>query len=223
MNRRDFVKVVGLGAVTLYLSGCTSAAIDSPKNEVSAQSSVSGGNQMKIVVINSSPHSEEQSTSRYLAQRFVEGAKSRGHEIFVFDAANEETHPCRGCDTCGMDGDCIFNDAIQTKLMPKMLEADLLVLVTPLYYFGMSAQLKTVVDRFYSRTTRLNNKKSLLLATAWNSADWTMQALDNHYETLVRYMNWNSVGKVLATGSGTRSMVERSEFGDAAYKIGASL
>ena len=223
MNRRDFIKVVSLGTVTLYLSGCGTAAIDSPKNEVSAQSSVSGGNQMKIVVINSSPHSEEQSTSRYLAQRFVEGAKSRGHEIFVFDAANEETHPCRGCDTCGMDGDCIFNDAIQTKLMPKMLEADLLVLVTPLYYFGMSAQLKTVVDRFYSRTTRLNNKKSLLLATAWNSADWTMEALDNHYETLVRYMNWNSVGKVLATGSGTRSMVENSEFGDAAYKIGASL
>ena len=178
---------------------------------------------MKIVVINSSPHSEEQSTSRYLAQRFVDGAKSRGHEIFIFDAANEDTHPCRGCDTCGMDGDCIFNDAIQTKLMPKMLEADLLVLVTPLYYYGMSAQLKTVVDRFYSRTTRLNNKKSLLLATAWNSADWTMEALDNHYETLVRYMNWQSVGKVLATGSGTRSMVERSEFGDAAYKIGANL
>ena len=222
MNRRDFIKVVSLGTITLYLSGCTTAAIDSPKNEVSVQV-VSGGNQMKIVVINSSPHSEEQSTSRYLAQRFVEGAKSRGHEIFTFDAANEETHPCRGCDTCGMDGDCIFNDAIQTKLMPKMLEADLLVLVTPLYYFGMSAQLKTVVDRFYSRTTRLNNKKSLLLATAWNSADWTMEALDNHYETLVRYMNWNSVGKVLATGSGTRSMVERSEFGDAAYKIGASL
>ena len=70
---------------------------------------------MKIVVINSSPHSEDQSTSRYLAQRFVDGAKSGGHEIFVFDAANEETHPCRGCDTCGMDGDCIFNDAIQTK------------------------------------------------------------------------------------------------------------
>lgn len=222
MNRRDFIKVVGLGTVTLYLSGCGTAATNSTGNEVSAQK-ISGGNKMKIVVINSSPHSEEQSTSRYLAQRFVDGAKSAGHEIFIFDAANEETHPCRGCDTCGMDGDCIFNDAIQTKLMPQMLAADLLVLVTPLYYFGMSAQLKTVVDRFYSRTTRLSGKKSLLLATAWNSADWTMEALDNHYETLVRYMSWQSVGKVLATGSGTRSMVERSEFGDAAYKIGASL
>ena len=104
------------------------AAIDDSKkeSEAAAQSRASGGDVMKIVVINSSPHSEAQSTSRYLAQRFVDGAKSAGHEIFIFDAAHEETHPCQGCDHCGMDGDCVFNDTIQTKLMPKMLEADLL-------------------------------------------------------------------------------------------------
>ena len=178
---------------------------------------------MKIVVINSSPHSKKQSTSRYLAQKFIEGAQSKGHEIFTFDAANEETHPCRGCDRCGMDGPCIFDDAIENKLMPKMLEADLLVLVTPLYYFGMSAQLKIVVDRFYSRTGRLNGKKSLILATAWNTADWTMTALINHYETLVKYMHWQNIGMVMATGCGYRSAVESSEFGEQAYKIGANL
>lgn len=227
MNRRKFLKVVGLGAITLYLSGCGLAATenknDTNKNEASAQGTLSGGKNMKIVVINSSPHSENQSTSRYLSQKFVEGARSAGHEIFIFDAANEETNPCQGCDHCGMDGDCIFNDAIQTKLMPKMLEADLLVLVTPLYYFGMSAQLKTVVDRFYSRTTKLNGKKSMIMATAWNSADWTMEALKNHYETLVRYMQWQDVGQVWAVGCGYRSAVENSEFGDAAFKIGAAL
>ena len=225
MNRRNFIKVVGLGAITFYLSGCGTAAIDDSKkeSEASAQSRASGGKSMKIVVINSSPHSETQSTSRYLAQRFVDGAKSAGHEIFIFDAAHEETHPCQGCDHCGMDGDCIFNDAIQTKLMPEMFKADLLVLVTPLYYYGMSAQLKIIVDRFYSRTTRLNGKKSMIMATAWNSADWTMEALKTHYETLVRYMSWQDVGQVWAIGCGTRSMVERSEFGDAAYKIGAAL
>ncbi len=178
---------------------------------------------MKIVVINSSPHSETQSTSRYLAQKFIEGAKSAGHEIFTFDAANEETHPCRGCDTCGMDGPCIFDDAIENKLMPKMLEADLLVLVTPLYYFGMSAQLKTIVDRFYSRTERLHRKKSLLLATAWNTADWTMTALQTHYETLVKYMQWENIGAVYGVGCGYRSAVESSKFADDSYKIGASL
>ena len=224
MNRRKFIKVVGFGAMAIYLSGCGLSAIkNKDEKEVSANESVSGGEKMKIVVINSSPHSEEQSTSRYLAKKFVDGAKSAGHEIFVFDAANEKTNPCRGCDQCGMDGACIFDDAIEEKLMPQMLKADLLVLVTPLYYFGMSAQLKTVVDRFYSRTTKLGGKKSMIISTAWNTADWTMEALKSHYETLVRYMSWQDVGQVWATGCGSRPMVERSEFGDTAFKIGAAL
>lgn len=222
MNRRNFLKVFSAGIATFFLSGCGLAAVTDEKN-VLAKENVSGGKSMKIVVINSSPHTEENSTSRYLAQKFIEGAKSAGHEIFTFDAANEETHPCKGCNHCGMDGECIFKDAIENKLMPQMLEADLLVLVTPLYYFGMSAQLKIIVDRFYSRTTKLNGKKSIFMATAWNTADWTMEALQNHYETLVRYMNWEDVGQVWAVGCGYRSAVENSEFGDAAYKIGANL
>ena len=222
MNRRDFFKVVGLGAATLFLSGCGLSAAADEKNSPE-QKNISGGQKMKIVVINSSPHDEGQSTSRFLAQKFIEGAKSAGHEIFTFDAANEETNPCQGCDHCGMDGDCIFDDAISKKLMPKMLEADLLVFVTPLYYYGMSAQLKTIVDRFYSRTTKLNGKKTVFMATAWNSADWTFTALKAHYETLVRYMNWKDCGQVWAIGCGYRSAVENSEFGDAAFKIGANL
>lgn len=178
---------------------------------------------MKIVVINSSPHPQNESTSIYLSEQFTAGAKSAGHEVFTFDAANEETHPCRGCDKCHMDGPCIYQDAIEKVLMPKMLEADMLVLVTPLYYYSMSAQLKTVVDRFYSRTERLHRKKSLLIATAYNSADWTMTALVAHYDTLVRYMEWQDMGAVLGVGCGSRSLAERSQFGPQAYKIGASL
>lgn len=225
MDRRSFVKLICAGTMTLFLSGCGIAAVDDKNNsdnKVLAQN-VSEGNKMKIVVINSSPHADRESTSKYLSQKFSEGAKSVGHEIFTFDAAREDTNPCQGCDHCGMDGDCIFKDSIATKLMPKMLEADLLVLVTPLYYYGMSTQLKTVVDRFYSRTGRLHGKKSMILATAWNTADWTFTALKAHYETLVRYMEWQDVGQIWAIGCGYRSAVENSEFGDAAFKIGSSL
>jgi multimeric flavodoxin WrbA len=226
MNRREFLKVTGMGAMTLFLAGCGLSGLGgegTKANAVPEKGSVSGGKNMKIVVINSSPHPKNESTSIYLADRFTAGAQSAGHEVFTFDAANEDTHPCRGCDKCGMDGPCIFSDAIETSLMPKMLEADLIVLVTPLYYFGMSAQLKTIVDRFYSRTGRLHGKKSIMLATAYNSADWTMEALANHYETLVRYMEWQDVGQVWATGCGARSLVEKSSFADMAYKIGANL
>lgn len=228
MNRRDFLKISGTGAMTLLLSGCGLSALlgteaGKASSKVPEKGSVSGGKKMKIIVINSSPHPRNESTSIYLADRFTKGALSAGHEVFTFDAANADVHPCRGCDRCHMDGPCVFKDDIENILMPKMLEADLLALVTPLYYYGMSAQLKTIVDRFYSRTGRLHGKRSILMSTAYNSADWTFEALAAHYNTLVRYMEWQDAGQIWGVGCGSRSLVEASEFGNMAEKIGASL
>ena len=78
--------------MSFFLSGCGLIAAADEKNLT--KKNISGGKQMKIVVINSSPHSEKESTSKFLAQKFVEGAKSKGHEIFIFDAANEKINPC---------------------------------------------------------------------------------------------------------------------------------
>ena len=78
MDRRDFLKVFGLGTMTLFLSGCGLSVLANEENPATEKAStggkVSGGRKVKIVVINSSPHSEEESTSRYLSQKFVEGA-----------------------------------------------------------------------------------------------------------------------------------------------------
>ena len=135
---------------------------------------------MKIAVISASPH--KNGTSALLADRFIAGAEEAGHSVFRFNAAFEDIHPCMACDACGMNGPCVQKDAIETKLMPRMLEADLLTLVTPLYYYGMSSQLKMVIDRFYSRTESLHRKKSLFMVTSWNSADWTMTAIAEYYK-----------------------------------------
>lgn len=88
---------------------------------------------------------------------------------------------------------------------------------------GLSVQLKTIVDRFYSRTGKLYGKKSILIATAYNRDDWTMAALVDHYDTLVRYMEWQDAGKVLGIGCGSRSLVEHSEFGDMAETMERNL
>lgn len=178
---------------------------------------------MKIVVITSSPRSKKKSTSEFLAEKFIEGAESNGHEIFRFDAGHSEINPCRGCDYCGMDGDCAIKDDISKNLTAKLVECDLIVLTTPLYYFGVSAQLKIVIDRFYARTGRISGKKSILIATAWNSDSWTMQALDQYYQTLVRYMRWQNLGAIYAVGCGYRDAVERSKFVDQALKLGKSI
>ena len=177
---------------------------------------------MRIAVIEGSPH--RHGSSNLLAESFIRGAEEAGHEIRIFDAAHSDFHPCIGCDRCGMNGECAIKDDMP-KVRDLLLDSDMAVFVTPLYYFGMSAQLKMVIDRFYSYTTRLSGKcmKSVLIAAAWDSNDWTMKDLENHYRTLCRYMNFRDQGMILGTGCGTPQMTERSGFCEKAYQLGRSL
>lgn len=110
-------------------------------------------------------------------------------------------------------------------LRPKILDADMLVFATPLYYYGMSAQLKAVIDRFCSSNMSLTRKgmKSALLAVAWNSDDWTFDALKSHYDTLVRYLDFKDIGSILGHGCGTPAMTASSGFIEKARELGSRV
>ena len=99
MNRRDFIKFSGAGMLTLFLSGCGLNMLNGTEKKAAgapvAEKSLGGG-KMKIVVVTGSPH--KQGTSALLADKFIEGAQAAGHEVFRFNAAFEDIHPCQGCD-----------------------------------------------------------------------------------------------------------------------------
>lgn len=177
---------------------------------------------MKILVIESSPH--KKGSSNLLAERFMEGAKEAGHEVRLYDAGHGNVAPCIACDVCGMDGPCCQKDDMGA-LREKILSSDMMVFVTPLYYFGFSAQLKKVIDRFYSFNGRLAGKrmKTALIAAAWDSQDWTMRDLYAHYQTLCRYLHFQDMGAVLGIGCGSPQMTKRTEFPEQAYRFGRSL
>lgn len=177
---------------------------------------------MKIVVLEGSPN--KNGSSNLLADCFRQGAEEAGHMVEVIDAAHANIHPCTGCVRCGYEGPCIQNDDID-QIRPKILSADMIVFTTPLYYYGMSAQLKILIDRFCAFNSSIQRKhmKSALLAVAWNSDDWTFEALEAHYKTLVRYLNLTDMGAVLGTGCGTLSMTQHSKFPQRAYQLGNRL
>ena len=105
---------------------------------------------MHILVITGSPH--KRGTSALLVDAFLEGATAAGHQVERFDSAFAAVAPCKACDFCRSHGEqCTQKDDMEA-LWPKLLQADLVVLATPLYYFGFSAQLKAVLDRFYAKT-----------------------------------------------------------------------
>lgn len=177
---------------------------------------------MNILVIKSSPH--KHGSSNLLAEEFIRGAKESGHDVSVFDAGHASLHPCLGCEACGMSGPCVQKDDMG-KLREMLLAADMAVFVTPLYYFGFSAQLKMVIDRFYSFNGQLTAKrlKAALITAAWDSNSWTMQDIKAHYETLCRYLNFENKGEILGTGCGTVSMTKHTKFPKEAYEFGKRI
>ncbi len=89
----------------------------------------------------------------------------------------------------------------------------------------MSAQLKTMADRFCAFNSSIQRKhmKSALLAVAWNSDGWTFDALGAHYKTLVRYLNLQDMGMILGRGCGTPDMTRHSVCTRRAYELGSCL
>ncbi len=177
---------------------------------------------MKIIVLMGSPN--RKGSTSILVENFVKGAEEAGHSVEVIDVCHANILPCTGCVRCGYEGPCVQKDDVET-IRKKLLSADMVVFATPLYYYGMSAQHKTVVDRFCAYNSSLNSRhlKSALLTVAWNSDDWTFDALEAHYKTLVRYNNFRDAGMVLGYGCGTPAMTKRSRYPKEAYQLGRSL
>lgn len=177
---------------------------------------------MEITVLQGSPH--KNGSSNILANEFIKGAKEVGHSITVLDAAHMDMHPCLGCGHCGMNGACVHKDENQT-IRDTLLSSDMVVFVTPIYYFGVSAQLKMVIDRFYSYTMKLSEKqlKAALITAAWDDNDDVMPYCASHYEKLCRYMNFENCGMVLGTGCGSTEMTKNSLHMQEAYQLGKSV
>lgn len=177
---------------------------------------------MKIVVLQGSPNTD--GSTAILAEEFARGARDAGHEVVRIDVDRADVAPCTGCVRCGYEGPCVQHDGMG-DIRSQILSADMVVFATPLYYYGMSAQLKIVIDRFCSANASITRRrlKCALLAVAWNADGWTFDALEAHYRTLVRYLDMRDCGMVLGRGCGTPGMTRATGYPQQAYDLGKSL
>ena len=169
---------------------------------------------MKIVVLEGSPN--RHGSSNLLAEEFIRGAREAGHTVEIIDAAHADLHPCTGCVHCGYEGPCVQKDDME-RFRKQILGADMMVFVTPLYYYGMSAQLKILVDRFcaINSSTARRHMKPVPIA-AWNADGWTSDAPAAHCQ------RWcDGQGMLLGAGCGT--VASRGKYLDKAYRPGRGL
>ena len=98
----------------------------------------------KVLIISSSPR--KGSNSECLAKAFAEGAQSSGHEVELISLRGKTVNFCRGCFVCQEKLRCVIRDDAD-EICQKACNADVLVFATPIYYYEMSGQLKTLLDR----------------------------------------------------------------------------
>ena len=178
---------------------------------------------MKILVLKSSGN--KKGSSNMLADEFIRGAKEKDHEITEYDVFRADIRPCIGCNHCGMGGPCVQKDDYEKTLKGLIKDTDMIVFVMPVYYYNWPAQLKAVVDRFYSFTTELTcmHKKTALLAVAWDNTSTVFNVTRVYYETICDYMQFKDSGMILGGGCGTPDMTRRSRYMKEAYELGRNV
>lgn len=185
MERRDFLKKALMAAGSVALGGGLAGAIGNGESNENTKNNKA----MDIVVLTGSPR--RNGNSAYLAEQFIKGAREKGHNVFRFDCAMHNVQPCRACNACGMDGPCVIDDDFET-VRQRIIDADMVVFATPMYYFGMSAQIKRVVDRFYAINGRIkgNPKKTAFMMTYADTSEKEAEPMLTHFRTLADYLGW---------------------------------
>jgi len=167
-----------------------------------------------ILVLTGSPR--KGGNSELLADAFIKGAIESGHKVNKFETAFKSIQGCKACESCWSNGKaCVFEDDF-TELVPFLNVADIVVFSTPVYWFGMSAQIKLAIDRFYSYMNarcpnKLKIKESCLIACAADDEE-AFEGTVGTYKGIVNYLKWedrgiltvpsvHNIGDVLKTGA----------------------
>ena len=176
---------------------------------------------MKIVILSGSAH--KNGTTAALAGQFQKGAEEAGHEIYRFDAAFKNVHPCIGCDKCRRTGTCAFEADDMKELNPHLLAADMVVFVSPIYYFDLNAQLKAVIDRFYANDDALHGGKKAVLITAMADTDpETAEGANACITNTAKYLCWEIAGILNIGGCSTAEDLTEDDL-KRAYRLGNEL
>ncbi len=179
----------------------------------------------KIVILNGSPRRKGNTSA--LVKAFTEGAESSGNTVTEFFLDGMKIHGCKGCfgGHSSRECPCVQKDDMG-KIYPAVKECDVIILASPLYYWNMSGQIRTAVDRLFALEEGDGNllrghgrSCALLMAAEGNGFDDVLL----YYSHLMEHLRWKYLGSVLAGGNGDVGDIEGKPEIQKAYELGKSI
>ena len=175
-----------------------------------------------IVLLSGSPR-KGGNTDR-LATAFKEGAESAGKNVTLFKVADMKIGGCLGCGHCFEEkGVCVQKDDM-LQILNALRKADALVLASPVYYFGATAQIKLAIDRTYALLSEKTPiKRAALLMTCGDSSDDAAEGAVVMYNHIRRYSKWEDAGVIIVAGLHEQGEIDGRTELEQARKLGQEI
>lgn len=181
----------------------------------------------KILVVMGSPR--EKSNSSILARQVGGGAKAAGAVVEYVTLHELDIHPCNACDACLNGSSCVIEDDMQA-LYPKIRACNVLVLATPVYWFTVSAQMKTFMDRWYAfggeqAYAALAGKRVGIVLTYGDTDPFSSGAVNalRAFQDGFRYVGAEIVGTVYGTANKEGEIRNNQALMEKAAQLGEAL
>lgn len=174
------------------------------------------------MILSSSPRRGGNSDT--LCDRFTEGARSAGHDVEKIFLGDRAIAPCTGCSVCSMYGKPCPQRDDAAEVVEKMIAADVIVMATPVYFYTMCGQMKTLIDRTCARYLEIAGKEFYFILTA---AETDLKAMERTVEGFRGFLDClespEERGVIYGVGAWGKGEIEDKPAWREAYDMGAAV
>lgn len=162
--------------------------------------------------------------SDLLCDQFIKGATEVGHEAEKIFINDKKINYCKGCGVCNTTHQCVMKDDM-AEVLNKMVEADVIVMATPVYFYTMNGQMKTLIDRTVPRYEEISNKDFyFIVAAADNNHDSMKRTIEGFRGFTEDCLSGaKEKGIIYGTGAWNIGDIKQSPALQEAYEIGKHI
>lgn len=176
----------------------------------------------KVLILSASPRKGGNSDT--LCDEFMRGAKDAGNTVEKICLREKKIGYCTGCGVCNRTHQCVQKDDM-AEVLQKMVEADVVVLATPVYFYAMNGQMKTLIDRTVPRYMEITDKDFYFIVTAADTDKKMMKRTLEGFRGFTEYCldNAHEKGIVYGTGAWQTGEIKNSPAMQQSYKMGSQV
>ena len=180
---------------------------------------------MNVLIFNGSPRKGNTLTAIRAIEKGIEG-RADAAEINVtrIETEGKNIIPCKACNACGCMSRCIFADD-SPEINEAVEAADAIIFATPVYWWGVTAQLKLVIDKFYARASRLGKGKKIATVVIGEAEleDPEYEIIQKQFACIADYLEWEIVFAKSISADKPKDLSENAEVLAELEAFGASL